>query len=119
MPLHHLALRCADPEALAGFYRDLFELPLARVTESGSRWLDLGDGSVLMLERREATEPAVPQGSMEFFALATDEPGLARFEARCAALGVTVEHRTRFTRYARDPEGRRVGVSCYPLDAKG
>lgn len=119
MPLHHVALRCAHPAEVSRFYREALGLPLLRITEQGSHWLDLGGGAVLMIEPRAEGEPAVPAGSMDFFAVATDAPGLTAFEKRCEALGVTIEHRTAHTRYARDPEGRRAGVSSYPFDENG
>lgn len=116
MPVHHIALRSADPGRVAAFYRDLLGLLPLRVTDGGSHWLWLGAGAVLMVEPRGADEPEVPAGAMDFLALAMDTPELAGFEARCATLGVAIEHRTQATRYLRDPDGRRVGVSCYRFD---
>lgn len=112
MRLHHLALRTADPAALARWYAALFALPTWRETAAGSVWLGLGDAA-LMIERAGPDEPPVPAGSMEFFALAVDPAGRDAFAARCARAGVAIEHRTEFTLYVRDPDGRRVGVSCF------
>ena len=35
--------------------------------------------------------------------------------ARLAAAGVPVESSTDFTLYVRDPDGRRIGLSSYPV----
>jgi hypothetical protein len=41
------------------------------------------------------------------------------WEARLAAAGVPVIHRTRWTLYLQDPEGNRLGLSHHPDDAAG
>lgn len=110
--LHHLALRTADPPALARWYAALFGLPAWREGSDRSVWLRLDDAA-LMIERAEPAEPAVPPGSMEFFALRVTARERDAFVDRCARAGVEVEHRTAYTVYVRDPDGRRVGVSCY------
>jgi glyoxylase I family protein len=112
MRLHHLALRTSDPTALARWYAALFALPTLREQPGYSVWLSL-DGAALMIERASPAEPTVPAGAMEFFALAVTPAGRDAFVERCATLGVPVEHRTAFTVYVRDPDGRRVGVSCF------
>lgn len=112
MRLHHLALRTADPDALARWYAARFDLAVWRVEPGRAVWLGLDDAA-LMIERADAAEPAVPAGSMEFFALRVSPEGRDAFVARCARDGVPVEHRTAFTVYVRDPDGRRVGVSCF------
>lgn len=112
MRLHHLALRTADPTALARWYAGLFGLAVLREQPGYSVWLRLGDAA-LMVERAASGEPPVPPGSMEFFALRVTAAERDAFVARCAASGVAVEHRTEFTVYVRDPDGRRVGVSCF------
>lgn len=116
MPLHHIALRSIDPSRVARFYREVLGLAPLRVTESGSHWLALGGNAVLMVERRPEGEPGVPVGSMEFIALSVLPDELGVVESRCARWGVAIEHRTAFTRYFRDPDGRRVGVSCYRFE---
>ncbi len=40
----------------------------------------------------------------------------ASWEARLAAAGVAVVHRTRWTSYVFDPEGNRIGLSHHPED---
>lgn len=112
MKLHHLALRTVEPGSLARWYAALFELVVTRTQPGRSVWLGLDDGA-LMIERADPDEPAVPPGSMEFFALRVTPAGRDAFLDRCARAGVPVEHRTEYTVYVRDPDGRRVGVSCF------
>lgn len=113
--IHHLALRTRDVPKLVAFYRDVLGLPSApdeRVS-AGSVWL-AADGARVMIEEAAPEEPDLPRGSMELvaFAIAPDER--ARFEARLGRLSIAVEHRTDFTLYFRDPDGRRLAVSHYP-----
>jgi catechol 2,3-dioxygenase-like lactoylglutathione lyase family enzyme len=118
--LHHLALGARDVAAVAEFYGNTFELEeVARHHDaSGLRavWLDLG-GAVLMVERSaQQREPAAGVSSGLFLAaFRVDPANRARLEARLAAAGSPVEARTEFSSYARDPEGNRVAISCYPL----
>ncbi|MEZ4389906.1 MAG: VOC family protein [Polyangiales bacterium] len=116
MSLHHIALRSIDLRAAEAFWTSLFDLRAVRRDGARAVWLDLG-GAVLMLERAEEGEPAPPAGGMDFFALRVDAAGREGFRARCAALGVPIERETDYTTYVRDPEGRRVGVSAFDLDA--
>ena len=56
-------------------------------------------------------------GSMELVALAvSDDAARDAVEARVLARGGAIEGRTGYTIYFRDPEGRRLGVSTYPLE---
>jgi catechol 2,3-dioxygenase-like lactoylglutathione lyase family enzyme len=109
--LHHLALRTPDVDALCAFYQHVFGLVEVRC-QPHSVWLQMGD-AMLMIEQADAGEPGIPAGSLEFFALAVDPEAGAAVEARLTALGVPIEGRTASTRYFRDPDGRRVGVSSY------
>ncbi len=68
-----------------------------------------------MLEEADPTEPGIPSGSMEFFALAMDPSEVQDFERRASEMGASIEHRTAQTLYLRDPDGRRVGVSHHPF----
>ena len=116
MRIHHLALRTSDVPRLTAFYRDVVGLetaPDARPPEALSAWLSAGTTRV-MVEPRDADEPGVPAGSMELVAFTIDPTERDRFERRLATAGVTVEQRTGFTLYFRDPDGRRVAVSHYP-----
>ncbi len=53
-------------------------------------------------------------GSLDLLAFATDD--LATAEATCTEAGVTIEGRTMYTLYIRDPDGRRVGLSIYRFE---
>lgn len=116
MRLHHLALRTADVPRLEEFYRGVLGLRVVRRTEASSVWLDAG-GTLIMLERRADGEPSVPEGTLELVAFAITEGERAAWAAKLANAGIAIEARTDFTLYVRDPDGRRVGVSAYPLPA--
>jgi catechol-2,3-dioxygenase len=111
MRIHHLALRTRDLPRLERFYAEVLGLAVTRRTPR-SVWLD-ASGTIVMLERAEAGEVDVPAGSMELVAFAIDAAKRAEYTDRLAAAGVAVEGQTDFTLYFRDPDGRRVGLSCY------
>ena len=112
MRIHHVAFRTLDPASLARWYLDVFELPTAAAPRPDAAWLQLDDG-MLMIERASAGEPTVPRGSLEFIALRVTAAERDAFVRRCERLGVAIEQRTEWTVYVRDPDGRRVGVSCF------
>lgn len=107
MKVHHVALRTRKLARVVRFYRDVVGLSVLRETPR-STWLSMG-GAILMIERADRDEPEVPTGTKEFlcFGVKTKRAVFA-FKAR-----VRVEAETEFTVYFRDPDGRRVGVSCY------
>ncbi|MFW6053576.1 MAG: VOC family protein [Persicimonas sp.] len=119
--LHHLALGARDVEAVAEFYRDIFELAeTARHRydhgELRSIWLDMG-GTLLMVEHTEAPNKQVDGVGAGPFLLAFDVAGPTErreLEARLEQRGIEIEERTDFSSYFRDPEGNRVAVSHYP-----
>lgn len=118
--LHHLALGSRDVEALARFYGELLGLPeVARhLDEQGvlrSVWLDLG-GSLLMIERtREAPRRVEGVGSGPFLlAFRVSPEARAELERELLARGHTIEARTAFSSYSRDPDGNRFALSHYP-----
>lgn len=116
MRLHHLALRCADIERTARFYTTALglrerERKLHSDGALRSIWLD-ADGVVLMCEAREDSEPSLVASSMELVAFCVDNHELEAFRTRLAP----IEAETKFTLYARDPDGRRVAVSCYRFE---
>jgi len=114
MRVHHLAFRTEDVARLERFYVDALGLALVRRNSEASVWLDAG-GALVMLERREAGEPAVVPGSKEMVAFAIEPEARALCCERLARAGVAVEASTDFTLYVRDPDGRRVGLSSYPI----
>lgn len=113
MRLHHLAFRTADLARAERFYVDVLGLPVLRRTDDRSVWLDAA-GTILMLERRDAAEPAVPTATKELVCFAIAPHERAALAARLHDAGATVEERTAYTLYFRDPDGRRIGVSSFP-----
>ena len=113
--LHHLALRAADVDVTATFYRCMLALEIVRDERPRALWLGLADGSVVMVEARGAGEPAPSPGSLELFALEVTEDAKARIR-RLAIEAGCFDGETAHTVYVRDPDGRRVGASTYPLD---
>jgi catechol 2,3-dioxygenase-like lactoylglutathione lyase family enzyme len=109
--LHHLALRTRDVDRLLAFYGEWFGFTIARDLRPRSVWLALS-GAVLMIERSEAEEPPVPVGTLELVAFRVTVEERQAIRAR---LGDALEAATEHTLYFRDPDGRRVGVSSYPL----
>jgi glyoxylase I family protein len=109
--IHHLAFRTDDVRRLASFYRALFDFPVLR--DDRSVWLDAG-GTILMLEPRETNEPTVDSGTRELTCFAIAAEDAPTVLARLDASGITVEDRTGFTFYVRDPDGRRIGLSSHP-----
>jgi catechol 2,3-dioxygenase-like lactoylglutathione lyase family enzyme len=112
--LHHLAFRSPDPAALAEFYGNWLGLVVVRRVEHAV-WLALGAG-VLMLERRAPGEPGLLAGSLELFAVEVTPTERLALRARLVA-AFMLEAETAHTLYFRDPDGRRVGVSSFPLSA--
>ncbi|MBX3263297.1 MAG: VOC family protein [Labilithrix sp.] len=113
MRIHHLAFRTADLATLERFYKDTLGLAELRRDDGRSVWLG-AEGAVVMLERRDASEPSVDAASMELVCFAIAPDAHRAVLARLTARGVAIEARTAYTLYFRDPDGRRVGVSSYP-----
>jgi catechol-2,3-dioxygenase len=112
--VHHVALRTHDVTGLSVFYRALAGLEVVRDALPRAVWLGLGPGAVLMIERAEADEPRPTAGGMDFLAFAVSVEAWQRLRSELSARDV-LEAQTDHTLYLRDPDGRRVGVSCYPL----
>lgn len=121
--LHHLAVRCADLAACERFYLEVLGLKVSRrwpADGGGDRsvWLDLGGGALLMLERAAGAPAEAPfqeaAAGLHLAALRIEPSERPAWEARLAAAGVPVVHRTPFTLYLRDPEGNRLGLSHWP-----
>jgi catechol 2,3-dioxygenase-like lactoylglutathione lyase family enzyme len=129
--VHHVAIAVRDLETLEAFYTGVLGLPiLRRWPEAGDKkpdrsvWLDLGSGAFLALERSNVpdladdvarTGPSVVR-THGFLMIALRITRAARpdWEARLAAAGVAVVHRTDYTLYVADPEGNRIGLSHWP-----
>lgn len=131
LAIHHVAVQCVDLPACERFYREVLGLPVARrwpaegeaAGQDRSVWLSTGQGSFLALERAEASPASAPRAwrdglaGLHLLALRIAPAERAGWEARLAAAGVPVVHRTRWTLYVRDPEGNRIGLSHHPEDA--
>ena len=111
--VHHVALRTARVALLVEFYGVVLGLAVDRRRGDESVWLAAG-GAWLMIERRAEDEPAVAPETLELVAWSVTEEGRAVVRARLRERGLVVEAETAWTTYFRDPDGRRVAVSCYP-----
>lgn len=124
-PLHHIALGANEPATLAAWYQQLFDLPEVDRHHADGRvrsvWLSLGDGAVLMIERTGRTRPEVDGVDAGPFLLAFEvaEEEHDELARRLEAAGATIEDRTEYTSYARDPEGNRIAISHYVLPTRG
>ncbi len=115
MRIHHLAMRTPDVARLERFYVSLGFTVARRQTEY-SVWLETGD-AMLMIERADTNEPAIPNDSRELVAFAVTAAERDAIEAAVTAYGGEIEARTANTIYFRDPDGRRIGASTYAFDA--
>jgi catechol 2,3-dioxygenase-like lactoylglutathione lyase family enzyme len=113
LSVHHIALRSRDVRRLEAFYGGVLGLEVVRRDPTrDSVWLRLGNG-ILMLEKAADAEPAVVPGTRELLAFAGGDRETWR--PKLAGAGVPIEEETEHTLYFRDPEGRRLAVSSYPL----
>ena len=114
MRIHHVALRTDDLPRLEAFYGGILGLAVTRRQGERSVWLD-AEGTILMLERREPGEPAPDHASREMIAFAAPPERANELARALAATGHPEEDRTASTMYFRDPDGRRFGLSAWPL----
>ena len=73
-------------------------------------------GALEQLTERAPGEVVMQPGTMETVTLAIEPVNHALYIRRLIEAGVTIEDRTPFTIYLRDPDGRRVGLSSYPAE---
>ena len=129
--VHHVAIAVHDLTTVEAFYTDVLGLPILRRwpvagemhgddRRDRSVWCDLGGGAFLALERAAEGEPTGQSAAADrplgylMIALRITRASRAEWEARLAAAGVAVVHRTDYTLYIADPEGNRVGLSHWP-----
>lgn len=111
MHVHHLAFRTPKLSRLVRFYRDVVGLAVIRTNARRSVWLKAGT-TILMLEA--ADEAPYPKGSYELVCFgARTKREVDAHRKRMARRRVRIEGETDYTFYFRDPDGRRVGISCY------
>lgn len=113
-PIHHVALRVADPEASLAFYSGVLGLPAVRRSGDGGRlrsvWVGAGD-AVLMLEREiKGAGPGAGSGHVLVFEVGDLEEWTDRLERA----GRPPIERTESTVYVLDPDGHRVGLTVHP-----
>ena len=121
-----MAVQARDVERVAAFYRDVLGLPeLARYQfDDGSLrsvWLSSkagGDAAAGFFAVERAPDEQ-PDGTLGFsmVALRIDPAAREAVEAALAARGVSIEKRSGWTLYVRDPEGNLVGLSHHPHPA--
>lgn len=112
--LHHVAIRATNVDRALEFYASMLGLGIVRDQRPRSVWLGLSDGAVLMIETRGAGEPEVPVGSLELVAFRVTPAVKDAVRERAIGAGC-FDGETEHTVYLRDPEGRRLGVSTFPL----
>jgi len=123
--IHHIAIGALDVERVARFYREALGLTerASHVDAGGalrSIWLD-ADDAIVMIERAAEARARVDGVAAGLFIVvfAVGARERATLEGRLAGMGVEIEERTRFTSYARDPEGNRFGFSSWPEPSEG
>jgi catechol 2,3-dioxygenase-like lactoylglutathione lyase family enzyme len=118
--LHHLALGATDVERVAGFYMQVLRLrEQKRSSYPDGRlraiWLGLNPG-LLMVEHTIAPPREIDGVGFGPFLIAIGWPeGLTHAVKQLDQYGITIESRSEFTLYFRDPEANRVAISVYPL----
>jgi len=124
--VHHLAIQVRDLVAAERFYCGLLGLSVVRrwpAPGGGERslWVAAGPSTFLALEVVKGEQPIAaadptrgdrPGHHLIAFAIAPQ--ARPSWEARLAAAGTPITHRTAYTLYFTDPEGNRLGLSHYP-----
>ncbi len=111
MRIHHVAFRTHELARLETFYRKL-DLQVVR-RQHHSVWMAVGE-AMLMIELAMPGEPSIDASSKELVAFTTGET-LEAMRGRLHAAGIPIEAETSFTLYFRDPDGRRIALSCFDL----
>lgn len=114
LPIHHVALRVADPLASLAFYSGVLGLPEVRRLHDGGRvrsiWVRMGE-CALMLEREiKGSGPAGGSGHVLVLEVADLDDWVGRLERA----GHPAIDRTGATVYVADPDGHRVGLTVFP-----
>jgi glyoxylase I family protein len=111
-------------ERVAAFYRDVLGLTEDRRHQDDagrlrSIWLR-AESALLMIEATTASSARVEGiGAGPFLLAFRVEPAERDdFERRLDRAGASIESRTSYTSYARDPEGNRIAISHHPHEAE-
>ncbi len=124
---HHLAIQVADLSACERFYREVLGLPVLRrwPAEGGgdrSVWLAVGEAFLALERSGAAPEPGGGwqdgRPGLHLLALRIGPEERDAWEERLRRAGVEVVHRSPHTLYVRDPEGNRIGLSHWPVEAR-
>ena len=121
--VHHLAIVANDVERLAQFYETIFGFTRRPdpAIATGSVWLQIPGGPILMIEARTAEHQhnAAPAEFADklpgYHLLAFSIHASARddWRAHLHNAGVTIETESAYSMYVRDPEGNRLALSFY------
>jgi glyoxylase I family protein len=124
LSVHHLAVLVADLDRAEAFYSGVLGLPVRQRhrDDAGaprSVWVGLGGAGFLALERAGTAGPRRGEAAPGWHCVALAIPAAARaaWRARLLAAGVAVERESRFSLYARDPDGNLVALSHHPCAA--
>ncbi len=116
---HHIAIQVRDVQRVADFYvktLGLTELRRFHRDDGSLRsvWVSAGEGPAFLAI--EAAPEVTPAGVLGFSMVALRIDAAARKNVidELTRAGVTVEKRTGWTLYVRDPEGNLVGLSHHP-----
>ncbi len=112
MHVHHIALRTPKLGRLVRFYRDVVGLRVVRTNARRSVWLEAGE-TLLMIEKADEDEAPYPKGSYELVCFGVRSKRERDAHRARISRRARIEGETDYTFYFRDPEGRRVGISCY------
>ncbi len=121
--MHHVAILVTDLDRAERFYAGVLGLPVLRrhFDDAGAPravWLARGAGAFLALERGATAAPRDDaQAGLHCVALGIRAAEREAFRSRLSAEGFPVERETRYTLYARDPDGVLVGLSHFPDEA--
>jgi len=119
--LHHIALGTRDVPQIAAFYRDVLELRELQRHEHAdgslrSVWLDLGSALLMIEHSEEPARHVVGIGAGPFLiALAASREEQSRLATKLVDAGCSLESRTEWTLYSRDPDGNRIALSAYQV----
>jgi catechol 2,3-dioxygenase-like lactoylglutathione lyase family enzyme len=121
LAVHHVAVLVADLDRAEAFYAGVLGLPVERRWSDDrgaprSVWLALGGGAFLALERADpaAARRAGDAPGWHCVALAIAVEERERWRRRLADGGAPVERESRYTLYARDPDGNLIALSHHP-----
>lgn len=123
--IHHIAIGTENPEELARFYRAIFgyEVILPPGEDRGSVWLRTGSGTILMFEKAHRIDERDPEAfhikqcGYHLIAFQIEKSETDEWLQKLKNLEISVEERSQYSIYFRDPEGNRIALSSYKPDS--